>query len=302
MAHLAIRPAQTVADGEPGMTIAEFLYTSVLGRKPFRNLTNAVIRRLVPAQLKIGGATVVLNPNDPVISGALTFGVYEKPETGFFCAVCKPGMTFLDIGANVGYYTALAIPRIGSGRVIALEPDPENFEYLQKTIQANHATNVIAIPKAAGAAAGVTTMYRSSTNRGDNRLYANDLSDGTCQVEVRTVDSMLAEMGVESIDLLKADVQGFEGHVLQGMQETIARSRNLTGLMEFWPFGLTSAGTDPEAFLTQLEQLGLRLYELTQKGRLVPLLDKKDLIHRHPGRRYTNVVFFKGAAMPPDLT
>src|SRR5450755_845635 len=169
------------------MTFAEFLYTQVLGRKPFRNLTNAVIRRIIPAQLKVGGAIVVLNPNDPVISGALTFGVYEKPETRFFCAACKPGMTFLDIGANVGYYTALALPRIGGGRVIALEPDPENFDYLQATIRANQATNVLAIPKAAGAAPGETTMYRSSTNRGDNRLYANDLSDGTCQVQVRTV-------------------------------------------------------------------------------------------------------------------
>jgi hypothetical protein len=87
--------------------------------------------------------------------------------------------------------------------------------------------------------------------------------------------------------------------VLQGMKETIARSPNLTGLMEFWPFGLRSAGTEPEEFLNELEQLDLRLYELTQKGRLRPLTDKKNLIDRHPGRQYTNVVFFKGNAGPP---
>ncbi|HEV2687012.1 MAG TPA: FkbM family methyltransferase [Bryobacteraceae bacterium] len=281
------------------MTLAEFLYTSILGRKPFRSVTNAVIRRIIPAELRVGGATVVLNPNDPVISGALTFGVYEPPETRFFCAACRPGMTFLDIGANVGYYSALAIPRIGEGRVIALEPDPENFKYLQATILANRANNVQAIQKAAGAAPGTTTMYRSSSNRGDNRLYANDLCDQSCQVEVCTVDDLLAELGVETVDLLKADVQGFEGHVLEGMKQTIARSPNLTGMMEFWPVGLRSAGTSPEDFLNQLEHLGLRLYELTPKGKLRWLLDQRSLIHRHPGRRYTNIVFFKGSAAPP---
>jgi len=282
------------------MTIAEFIYTSVLGRKPFRNLTNAVIRRIVPAELKVDGATVALNPNDPVISGALTFGVYERPETRFFCAACRPGMTFLDIGANVGYYTALSIPRIGStGRVIALEPDPENFRYLEATIRANRAINVIAIPKAAGAAAGTTALHTSSTNRGDNRLYSNDLSDGSCQVQVCTVDDLLAELGIGSVDLIKMDVQGFEGHALQGMKQTIRRSPNLTAMIEFWPFGLQSAGTSPEEFLTQLEQLDLRLYELTKKGALAQVSDKQSLIRRHPGRQYTNVVVFSGRAEPP---
>jgi FkbM family methyltransferase len=285
------------------MTIAEFLYTSILGRKPFRPITNALIRRLVPAELDVSGAKVALNPNDPVISGALTFGVYERTETRFFRAACRPGMTFLDIGANVGYYTALALPRIGGkGRVIALEPDPENFRYLEATIRANRATNVVAIPKAVGAAAGTTVLHTSSTNRGDNRLYPNNLCDGSCEVEVCTVDHLLGSLGVEAVDLIKMDVQGFEGHVLHGMRETIRRSPNLTAMIEFWPFGLQSAGTSPEEFLTELEQLDLRVYELTKKGTLAPVSDKQNLIHRHQGRKYTNIVLFSGSAEPPALS
>jgi len=282
------------------MTFAEFLYTSILGRKPFRNLTNAVIRRMVPPELDLGGAKVVLNPKDPVISGALTFGVYERTETRFFCAACRPGMTFLDIGANVGYYTALALPRIGgTGRVIALEPDPENFQYLQATIRANRAANVIALPKAAGSAAGIMKMYTSSSNRGDNRLYPNNLTDGSCNVEVCTVDDVLAEWAIGSVDLIKMDVQGFEGHVLQGMKKTIRRSPKLTAMIEFWPFGLQSAGTSPAGFLAELEQLDLRVYELTKKGTLTPVSDKQGLIQRHQGRKYTNVILFSGGAEPP---
>jgi len=298
MAHLASGPARAAAICETGMNLPEFIYTKVLAAKPLRRLANAVIRWIVPAQLRIGNATVVLNPNDPVISGALTFGVYEKPETRFFRAVCRPGITFLDIGANVGYYTALAMAA-GASKVVALEPDPENFRYLEATIRANAPAQAIAVPKAAGTAPGKLTLYRSSSNRGDNRLYPNELSDQSCAVEVCTIDQLLVELNTLTVDLLKADVQGYEAQVLEGMQHTIARSSNLTGMMEFWPDGLMRAGTQPVDFLNRLEQLGLRLYELTSKGNLSALRDKRDLIARHPGRQYTNVVFFKGAATPP---
>ena len=88
--------------------LAEFVYCYLLRPWPLRQLTNWTIRKLLPKQVEIHGATVVLNPTDPVVSGALHFGVYEKAETRFFQSACRDGMTFLDVGANLGYYTALA--------------------------------------------------------------------------------------------------------------------------------------------------------------------------------------------------
>jgi len=282
------------------MTAAEFVYTVVLKPKPLRALANAVICKLIPAQVQVEGATIVLNPRDPVVSGALTFGQYEKPETKFFCAVCKPGMTFLDVGANIGYYTALAIGRIGDGKIVAFEPDPENFTFLEKTAAANHSRDLVCLQKAVGSEKGIATLYASTTNRGDNRLYANDLSDRSVQVEVNTVDAMLGELGIEAADLIKIDIQGFEGQALRGMEGTIRNSKRLTILMEFWPFGLESAGTNPEKFLAWLEQLDLRLFELTENARLIPLLDKANLISRYQGRKYTNIVAFRGDAKVPE--
>src|ERR1019366_5482962 len=120
------------------MTLLEFVYTVILKPAPLRKVANAIIRRIIPRSLKLHGATIVLNPNDAVVSGALTFGAYELPETTFFLRACRPGLTFVDIGANVGYYSALALARMhGNGKVIALEPHPENFRYLQATVAAN---------------------------------------------------------------------------------------------------------------------------------------------------------------------
>jgi hypothetical protein len=106
---------------------------------------------------------------------------------------------------------------------------------------------------------------------------------------------MLEGCGVESVDLVKIDVQGFEGQVLKGMKRTIERSNKLILLTEFWPFGLRSAGTSPEDVLVELEQAGLVLYELTEKGPLALLTDKTLFIERHSGRKYANIV-----AMRPE--
>jgi FkbM family methyltransferase len=183
------------------------------------------------------------------------------------------------------------------GRIVALEPDPENFRYLQQNMAANRAPNAVCIQKAAAAESGTLQLYINRENRGDNRLYPNDLCDSSYQVEVSTVDAMLEDCGVERVDLVKIDVQGFEGHVLRGMKETIQRSENLILLTEFWPFGLRSAGTSPEDLLEEMEQADLRLYELTAKGRLEHLTDKRAFIDRHPGRKYANIV----AARSTDL-
>jgi FkbM family methyltransferase len=260
-----------------------------------------MIRHLIPLQLRVHGATVVLNPKDPVVSGALTFGVYEKAETAFFLKACRPGMTFLDIGANVGYYTALAISRIGTGRIIALEPDPESFCYLQRTVAANGTSNSTCIRKGAASHNGILTLFASTSNRGDNRLYANEFAGTAVQVEVTTLDGLLEELNIPSVDLVKIDVQGYEGHVLEGMEKILRQPRGLILLMEFWPFGLQSAGSDAYEVLQYLEQAGLRLFELTSRGTLVPLRDKRNIISRHKGRRYTNIVAFRGEGHPPGF-
>lgn len=275
------------------MSLPAFLYTVVLRPKPLRRLADAAIRAIVPTRLSTGGATVALNPRDPVISGALTLRVYEKPETRFFCAACKPGMTVLDVGANVGYYTALAMVRIGNGRVIALEPDKEAFEYLQATVAANAGAEAICIRKAASSERGAGTLYSSASNRGDNRLYANEFPGTVDEVEICTVDDLLAELDVAAADLVKIDVQGYEGRVLRGMSRLIRGARDITILMEFWPDGLRQAGDDPERLLAELESAGLELFEIGSKGEAVAL-DRAGIVRRHKGRSYTSIVAHKG--------
>ncbi len=280
--------------------IAEFIYCTLLRPRPLRRFANWLIRALLPRIVRYDDAVIVLNPRDPVVSGALFFRVYERGELAFFRDTCKPGMTFLDVGANIGFYTALACKRIGpSGKIIALEPDPESHGFLKETIAANNATNVTAMPIAAAATRGRLKLFVSSDNRGDNRLYQPDASTAAdwqaVEVETAPVDELLERLGVERVDFIKIDVQGAEGGVIAGLEQTIRRSPSLVLMTEFWPHGLRQAGTNPKAFLEELRNLGLELSELTAGGQLLPLTDFDALIARHPGRRYTNIIGRKKA-------
>ena len=280
------------------MTSLEFIYTVVLRPPVLRKCANATLRSIIPRSVKCHGATIVLNPTDPVVSGALMLRSYEKTETSFFLRTCRPGMTVVDIGANVGYYTALALSRMqGRGRIIAFEPDPENFRYLQQTVAANNGFIATCLQKAVSDSAGSMTLYTSRDNRGDNRLYANELCTDACQVDVVPVDTALAELGIQQVDFIKMDVQGYEAHVIGGMVQTLRNSSPIIVLSEFWPYGLRAAGSDPVHMLEFLEQLGFELYELTYNREPVRLLDHNGLVERFCERRYTNILALKGTTL-----
>ena len=277
------------------MGIPDFIYCELLRPKPLKALANGVLRSMIPKTVRIHGATVVLNPTDPVVSGALMLRLYERGETRFFRRVYRPGMTFLDIGANVGYYTALALQiSNGDGRVIALEPEPVSFEYLTHTVAKNGGSNVICLRKAAGRQRSQQTLYISQDNRGDNRLYPHEFHTDTCRVDVVPVDELLDELGVPSVDVIKMDVQGYEGHVIAGMLSTIKTSARLAVLLEFWPTGLRRAGSDPCAVLRALKDCGLTLFELAAEAHVIPVRDDVALVERLSGRRYTNLAAAKG--------
>ena len=272
---------------------AEFIYCYILRPWPLREITNFIIKKIIPEKIKTNSSIIYLNPNDPVISGALFFGVYEKSETKFLNDICFKGMKVIDIGANVGYYSALTSDAVGpEGIVLAIEPDPESFKYLLKTIQASKFKNIRPFLKAASDHNNILPLFISKDNRGDNRLYKTKQKRNSIKVETIIVDELIIENEIDQIDLIKIDVQGYEPKVIRGMQKIITSSNKITLLTEFWPQGIIDAGENPKDFLETLRNLDFSLYELNKQGKLILLRmeDDANLIHKYKGRKYTNLV------------
>lgn len=283
------------------MSFAQFIYTEVLKPKPLRALTNAILLRILPKTIRVGAATIQLDPTDPVVSGAITLRSYEPSELHFFQKYCRGNMILVDVGANIGLYTSLAIHGLSAnGRILAFEPRPQSFAFLEKNIASNRheaAPRVEAFNVAASTQPGAFTLYQNPDNHGDNRLYhSQDFQWQTIEVQARPLDDVLSEQGVTEINFLKMDVQGYEQQVLGGLKQTLRRSTDVILMTEFWPKGLTEAGGGPLAYLEELSDLGFQLFELKERppGKLIPLGDWDGLIRGLKGRKYANIVGAKG--------
>jgi FkbM family methyltransferase len=293
------------------MSFAEFIYTEILRPKPLRALANAILLRIIPPTIKVGPATLHPDLSDPVVSGALTLHLFEPSELAFFQKFCRGEMTLVDIGANIGLYSVLAIHALNTNaRIIALEPHPEIFTRLQDNIETNlrmrdgHAPDVLALPLAATSEQGPQQLRLNPENRGDNRLYRGTYQDTvenweSLPVEGQPLDDVLEERGIGEVNFVKIDIQGYEQKAIAGFRRTLGRSKRVILMSEFWPKGLSEAGGDAGKYLQDLTDLGFALFRLKERphGQVAPLMDWQSMIDHLPGRKYANIIGVKGISL-----
>jgi FkbM family methyltransferase len=202
-------------------------------------------------------------------------GIWEPFETAVLGRLLGPGDCVLDVGANVGYYTHLAAQRVGTrGRVVAVEPDPDNFRLLCANAAALARLPVTLHRVALGARAVAGALCADPSNRGD--AYLADSAGGSGPVGAphpRVVVRPGDALELAHVHLVKIDTQGAECSVLDGLAHTLARSRSdLSLLVELWPFGLVRCGSSAEALVERLLALDLPVFRLDhQVHALVPL-------------------------------
>ena len=178
-------------------------------------------------------------------------------------------MIFVDIGANIGYYTLLAARLLnGTGKVVAIEPDSGNFRLLSLSVQANAYTNVIAVQKAASNRTGRTRLFLDEKLIGIPSLSEDNLSTrggGHVYVNTVTLDSLLRDLAIEKVDVMKIDVEGAEGLVFEGGSKILHRVNRI--FMEFKQQALRNLGTDPAKLATQLSDAGFVASRIDEDNR-----------------------------------
>ena len=143
---------------------------------------------------------------------------YEPSVTKEVCRILRDGQTFVDVGANIGWYTLLGASIVGEkGKVLAIEPEPENFKLLASSICFNQFANVSAVEACVSDNSNMETLYLHAA------VSHSTLSKSTRSIEVpaSTLDELATEYALENIDLLKIDVEGAEAKVLNGALKLI---------------------------------------------------------------------------------
>ncbi|MDX2193725.1 MAG: FkbM family methyltransferase [Gemmatimonadales bacterium] len=247
-----------------------------LGRSPtVRRLWGALLRAASPGRgelrvdTALAGTLFVRLDGSGLAEDLVSLGVWERAESARFLALVAPGMTVLDVGANIGWYTMLAARAVGpAGRVIAVEPDPDCCDRIRRAAAANGHAHVTVVQAAASDRAGRATFHLDAESWGHSLGAANvGRPAGTLEVETRTLDAIAAELPPPGrVDVLKVDVQGAEGMALAGAAALLRRDRPAL-LMELEPGRLRAMGTDPLSLLESLEALGYRIGTITEDGR-----------------------------------
>jgi len=153
---------------------------------------------------------------------AFLYGNWEPEVSRVVRAEAKKGMTVLDVGGHIGYYTLLLAKCVGkSGRVFTFEPSPKNFELLDKNIRLNHLTQVEAFPLAVFSSKGISTITipDGDCNSGGASVVSQ-VGTREIQVETITMDGFCAERNIRP-EFIKMDVEGAEYDVLLGAEQTV---------------------------------------------------------------------------------
>lgn len=205
-----------------------------------------------------------------------------------FDHLLQPGMTVIDVGANIGYNTCYAARCVGpNGRVYALEPAQDTLAVLYRNLFTNHLENVCVLPYAAGGHRRVQRFFLRGAISAVNSLFPDNFYAAvTEQVEVLTLpldDLMLSSPP----DLVKIDVEGAEIDVLQGMSRLMT-APGLRLIVEWHPTLQETAGYAPTALPRYLLERKWRLHAVSHLGctRLsvteLPALTKRLLQKRSP--------------------
>jgi len=141
--------------------------------------------------------------------------------------ILKGGMNVIDVGANIGVYTVLAAEKVGkNGKVIAIEPEIENYKRLIENIQLNNFRNVITQNIALTDHEGFEKLYLSSSFVDHSLIFQED-KNSYIKIPVKTIDKLIEELNLKKIDIIKIDTEGSELPVLRGAEKTLKANPNI---------------------------------------------------------------------------
>jgi len=184
----------------------------------------------------------------------------DSSYVDLFVGALRPGLTVIDGGAHIGVYTVLAARAVGStGHVLAFEPDRYNFGALSWNVR-RLAEGAATLSRCALAARTGAAPFHVSGGTLGSSLFARSDTTAVDTVETTTIDDALRDVDTRGGLLVKLNVEGAEGLVLDGMSKTLKRVGDVTLFAEVHQDLLRAAGTDSSEVLERLESAGFEVF------------------------------------------
>jgi FkbM family methyltransferase len=260
----------------PGLDSTIMMLSKLLRPYSFRGkarLLHYLCSRDGECEALVFGYRTKLDLSD-LIQRSIYLGVFEPEESAHVTSYLKRGMTFVDVGANVGYYTLMAASLVGQdGLVIAFEPSPYAFGRLQETIDSNSISQVRAICAGLAEQAGEIDLFVPIQSGNYTPTMVPNGGGRAVRVPIETLDDYLRRNAIETVDLMKIDVEGFEPNILMGAKSYLERHKIKALLCEF-----------NEDWLNANKSSGDSLFRLISSFGYKPINPRREL-------RFQNIMF-----------
>jgi FkbM family methyltransferase len=160
-------------------------------------------------------------------------GVYEQDTSDFIAGKLPENGVFLDLGANIGAITIPVSFRRKDVKIVCVEAAPWIYKYLQENLTHNKVDRVYAINKVLFYTDDETLNFYSPDEKFGKGSLSPVFTNKVVSVKTVKVDTLLKEIGLPRVDLIKIDVEGYEYHVFKGATGLLGRPDAPDILFEF---------------------------------------------------------------------
>lgn len=212
--------------------------------------------------LQVDGMAFWVDPVSNFGQSLLVNGGYEPELTGMVRSVLHEGGTFVDVGANEGWFTVVAGRAVGpKGRVLALEPQSRLQEVIRRNCESNQIHNVTLFRTAVGSQTGTCPIYLTpDVNTGASGMQASTKYKlPTEETPISPLSVLFERAGIDHVDCLKMDIEGFEWDVIHGAEEIFSNHRVRHICMEVHPTILRTRGFDVQNLISKMRKWGYRI-------------------------------------------
>lgn len=184
------------------------------------------------------GLTFYHDINDTsVASSILTNGIYEPELLKEIKSTLINGSTFIDGGANIGFFSLIASKIIGpKGVVIAFEPTPLTSSFLKKNIKINNINNVVVSNNGLSSSEKYLPFVLTNKPEGNSIIFDKEknLSNKNEIININTtsIDKFCINNDIQKVDLIKLDIEGQELEAIKGAKETLISNKNIKIIFE----------------------------------------------------------------------
>lgn len=201
---------------------------------------------------------------------------YEPVQTNLFLKTLKKNDTFIDVGANIGYYSLIAAKKLGAeGNVVAIEPDATSLNLLKRNIELNQLDCTVSYINEAISSQQKAVSYHHDAHSPSNSFIVKQ--GGGNLIQTKTLEEIVASLNLTHINLIKIDVEGAECDCLKSGQKILKAQNDVKLFIECYPAALTRYSDSLQTLLNTIRDSGFVIRSIINEftGTVEPFTETK---------------------------